>query len=236
MQTIRLLLGFFTTIPMGKVAFDEAKLKKGFFFLPLVGLLFSALLFALHLLIGSHFLRGILLFALYVLLSGGLHLDGYCDTLDGMFSRRDREQTLTIMQDPRLGTFAAVGLILLIFTQVLILQHVLHPAILLFPVVGRLANMLGTYRNTYARAQGLGGLFILTDHRASFVLSSVLLIQILIFAKWYLALLAFVIAMLSVLILERWIFKRIGGMTGDTVGFVLEASQLIFLLVMAAGY
>lgn len=236
MHALRLLLGFFTTIPVGKVPFDESRLKQSFFFLPLIGLLFSSMLFALHILIGDHFLRGISLFVLYVLLSGGLHLDGYSDTIDGMFSRRSRPETLQIMQDPRLGTFAAIGLILLIMTEVIILDRVIQPAVLLFPVVGRLSNMLGTHRRTYARAEGLGGLFILTDHRLSFAVFSGMFVLVLLFLHWYLAILAYSIALIAALLCERWIHQRIGGMTGDTIGFLLEFSQLIYLLVLAWGY
>ena len=53
-----------------------------------------------------------------IVISGGLHLDGLADTFDALFSYRDRERTLAIMKDPRLGTSGAIGLFIVLMYEI----------------------------------------------------------------------------------------------------------------------
>lgn len=82
------------------------ELGRSLLFYPLVGLLFGAILWALNgLLLGTPLLlHAALLLTVWVLLSGGLHLDGLADSADAWLGGfGDRERTLTIMKDPRSG-------------------------------------------------------------------------------------------------------------------------------------
>src|ERR1700712_1541475 len=145
------------------------QLGRSLLFYPWVGVLFGSLLMALNLLLegAPQLLHAALLLAAWVLLSGGLHLDGLADSADAWLGGfGDRERTLTIMKDPRSGPIAVITLVvvlLLKFSAVLALIETHHSlGLLLAPVIGRTA-MLGLFLNTpYVRAGGLGQ--ALADH------------------------------------------------------------------------
>lgn len=228
MRALIVMLGFFSALPVPKGDFDESHFKWGIYWIPFIGLLFSGILFTVSL-IDLPF-RGFLLALLYVLLMGGLHLDGFSDTVDGILSRRPREEKLRIMRDPNMGTFAAVALFFLLLGYVFFLEGS-HGSLLLFPLVGRLSLLVAILPANSARAKGLGALFIKHKSRLALLLY---LIPTLIFFMIYmpLGLIAILLSLLWSLLVESHCKSMLGGMTGDTLGFVIESSQFIYLLVL----
>ena len=209
-------------------------------FYPLVGLLFGVLLMALnHLLDGAPMLlHAALLLAAWVMLSGGLHLDGLADSADAWLGGfGDRERTLLIMKDPRSGPIAVVTLVvvlLLKFSALLALKEA-HTGVglLLAPVIGR-AAMLALFLNTpYVRAGGLGQ--ALADHlprkTGVRVLAAVAVVCVLIgggAAAWVL-----VVTACGFFWLRRVMMQRLGGTTGDTAGAMLELLETLVLVTLA---
>lgn len=209
-------------------------------FYPLVGLLFGVLLMALnHLLDGAPMLlHAALLLAAWVMLSGGLHLDGLADSADAWLGGfGDRDRTLLIMKDPRSGPIAVVTLVvvlLLKFTALLALidAHT-DVGLLLAPVIGR-AAMLALFLNTpYVRAGGLGQ--ALADHlprkTGVRVLAAVAVVCVLIgggAAAWVL-----VVTACGFFWLRRVMMQRLGGSTGDTAGAMLELLETLVLVTLA---
>lgn len=116
-------------------------------FFPLVGLVLGICyaLFAWLLLyaVGMRALTAALLLVLPLLLTGGLHADGFMDTADGVFSGRDRERKLEIMKDSRVGAFGVVSFVMLMFVQYALISDMhpllLIPALFVMPVIGRFA-------------------------------------------------------------------------------------------------
>ena len=60
-----------------------------------------------------------------IILTGGLHLDGWADTGDAFFSYRDRDKRLEILEDPRLGAFGTMALVLLIVVKIALFHEIL---------------------------------------------------------------------------------------------------------------
>jgi adenosylcobinamide-GDP ribazoletransferase len=207
---------------------------------PLVGLLFGVLLWALdHLLGGAPLmLHAALLVSAWVLLSGGLHLDGLADSADAWLGGfGDRERTLEIMKDPRSGPIAVVTLVLVLllkFCAVLALVETGQGmALILAPMIGR-AAMLGLFLNTpYVRAGGLGQ--ALAEHlprkRALWVLLAVAAGSVAL-AGWT-GIWALASASVVFLWLRHVMLRRLGGTTGDTAGALLELLELAVLLSWA---
>lgn len=209
-------------------------------FYPLVGLLFGALLLALNHLLGGApmLLHAALLLAAWVMLSGGLHLDGLADSADAWLGGfGDRDRTLLIMKDPRSGPIAVVTLavvLLLKFSALLALIEA-HTGVglLLAPVIGR-AAMLALFLNTpYVRAGGLGQ--ALADHlprkTGVRVLAAVAVVCVLIgggAAAWVL-----VVTACGFFWLRRVMMQRLGGTTGDTAGAMLELLETLVLVTLA---
>ncbi|MEE4077816.1 adenosylcobinamide-GDP ribazoletransferase [Pseudomonas viridiflava] len=208
-------------------------------FYPLVGVLFGIVLMSLNaLLVGApSMLHAALLLCAWVLLSGGLHLDGLADSADAWLGGfGDRERTLTIMKDPRSGPIAVVTLVLVLllkFTAILALIESHHSiALLLAPLIGRGA-MLGLFLSTpYVRAGGLGQ--ALADHLPRGAARRVLLVggvACVLFAGWS-GLAAVVASIACFLWLRQVMIRRLGGTTGDTAGALLELLEVVVLLAM----
>ena len=208
-------------------------------FYPLVGVLFGIVLMSLNVLLAGAplMLHAALLLCAWVLLSGGLHLDGLAYSADAWLGGfGDRERTLTIMKDPRSGPIAVATLVLVLllkFTAILALIESHNSiALLLAPLIGRSA-MLGLFLSTpYVRAVGLGQ--ALADHLPSGAARRVLLVSgvaCVLFAGWS-GLAAVVASLVCFLWLRQVMIRRLGGTTGDTAGALLELLEVVVLLAM----
>ncbi|APC18068.1 adenosylcobinamide-GDP ribazoletransferase [Pseudomonas frederiksbergensis] len=234
-------LQFLSSLPIrlpGMPAPQE--LGRSLLFYPLVGLLFGGLLWVLNwLLLGTPaLLHAALLLSVWVVLSGGLHLDGLADSADAWLGGfGDRERTLTIMKDPRSGPIAVVTLMLVLllkFTALLALidQHS-TAGLILAPVIGRSA-LLGLFLNTpYVRSGGLGQ--ALADHLPRKTGLQVLLLGALacvLIGGWS-GMVALVLAALMFFWLRQVMLRRLGGTTGDTAGALLELLEMAVLVGLA---
>ncbi|HEU5320052.1 MAG TPA: adenosylcobinamide-GDP ribazoletransferase, partial [Methylomirabilota bacterium] len=129
---------------------------------PVVGLALGAALAALDAVTARLFpplLAALLTVTGWKLLTGGLHLDGLADCLDGL-TGRDVEHRLAIMRDSRIGAFGAIGLILFLLLEIGAVAELPPPlrwrALLAAPVVGRATPALLARLFAPARADGHG--------------------------------------------------------------------------------
>jgi adenosylcobinamide-GDP ribazoletransferase len=234
-------LQFLSSLPIrlpGMPAPQE--LGRSLLFYPLVGVVFGSLLMALDLLFSGtpQLLHAALVLGGWVLLSGGLHLDGLADSADAWLGGfGDRERTLTIMKDPRSGPIAVVTLVIVLllkFTAIVALIDAHHSVgLLLAPVIGR-AAMLGLFLDTpYVRAGGLGQ--ALADHlprRLGVQVLGVTTVACVLIAGWA-GLWAVLSATAGFFWLRQLMIKRLGGSTGDTAGAMLELLEVLVLVTLA---
>jgi len=203
-------------------------------FYPAVGLLFGVLLWAASALLAGTpvLLHAALLLALWVVLSGGLHLDGLADSADAWLGGfGNRERTLLIMKDPRSGPMAVVTLMLVLLLKfcalLALLEQGQQAALMLAPILAR-AAMLGLFMTTpYVRAGGLGQ--ALADHlprrAGAWLLAGVALVSLAFCGVWI-----SLLVLAGFVALRRQMIKRLGGTTGDTAGAMLELLELLLLL------
>jgi len=237
-------LQFLSSLPVRLPGMPEPReVGRSLLCYPLVGLLFGVLLWlASHLLQGTAApLHAALLLALWVLLSGALHLDGLADSADAWLGGfGDRERTLQIMKDPRSGPIAVVTLVLVLLLKFcalwVLVERGAGALLVLAPVVGR-AAMLGLFLGTpYVRPGGLGQ--ALAEHlprrAAGWVLLGSMLLCLLLGglrAVW-----PMVVAIGVFLWLRRLMCQRLGGATGDTAGALLELLELAVVLALALAF
>lgn len=203
---------------------------------PIVGLLFAALLAGVDSLLAGAplLLHAAILLAVWVTLTGGLHLDGFADTADAWVGGYgDRERTLAIMKDPRSGPMAVVALIMLLLLKFAALVAVLQAGLghhwWMVPVLGR-AALLGVFLTMpYVRAGGLGeALANYLPRTAGWVVLAGCLL-----AGW-LSLGSVLLAGIAAFAWLRWLLlRRLGGTTGDTAGAMLECLEVVLLVGLA---
>lgn len=234
-------LQFLSSLPIRLPGMPKPQeLGRSLLFYPLVGLVFGLLLMGLNTVLGAAppMLHAALLLTVWVLLSGGLHLDGLADSADAWLGGfGDRERTLTIMKDPRSGPIAVVTLVLVLllkFCALLALIDNHHSlGLLLAPLIGRSA-MLGLFLSTpYVRAGGLGQ--ALADHLPRTLGKQVLLVSAVgcVLLAGLSGLIALLVAAISFFWLRHLMLRRLGGTTGDTAGALLELLEMSVLVVLA---
>ncbi len=234
-------LQFLSSLPIRLPGMPEPReLGRSLLFYPLVGLLFGAILWAMNwLLLGTPtLLHAALLLSVWVLLSGGLHLDGLADSADAWLGGfGDRERTLTIMKDPRSGPIAVVTLVLVLllkFSALLaLIEQPYSLALIIVPLIGRSA-LLGLFLTTpYVRAGGLGQ--ALADHLPRSAGKQVLAVSALacVLIAGVSGVLALVLAVLGFVWLRQVMLRRLGGTTGDTAGAMLELLEVAVLVGLA---
>ncbi len=234
-------LQFLSSLPVRLPGMPEPQaLGRSLLFYPVIGLLFGALLWVLSALLGNvpPLLHAALLLAAWVLLSGGLHLDGLADSADAWLGGfGDRERTLSIMKDPRSGPIAVVTLVLVLLLKftalVVLIEQQQGFALLLAPLIGRTA-LLGLFLSTpYVRAGGLGQ--ALADHLPRLAGRQVLGLSVLacLLLGGYSGLWALLLAFVVFCWLRYLMLRRLGGTTGDTAGAALELLEMTVLVAVA---
>lgn len=226
---IRGAFSFLTILPAGAPSGRDAGKTLAWF--PLVGLFIGACLLAVAAI--SPFdreLTAALILICWVVLSGGLHLDGFADSCDGLLGHGEPQKRLAIMRDPRLGSWAAIGLVLLLLTKWLAISAIDPALLILPPLIGRWAMVLAAYHFPYARETGIGAVFRQGLGPRQVLLSSAI---VGIVVTHYGAFLLWLLALLVALAVGRWANKRLGGgITGDVYGAICELTELACLLAL----
>jgi len=199
------------------------------------------------------------LLAVWVALTGGLHLDGLMDTADGILSHRPREQMLEIMKDSRSGAMGVMVCVLYLVMKLSLLSALLSargtPFLWLLPLVpawSRWWMTAGMACWPYARANGgLGGFFRGVGARHVAAGAAIALALTLAAAAWssrgwtsgpghaaaiFLPLALPAAAAGSGCLVAVYCSSKLGGLTGDVYGAMNEAVELALLLVLALAW
>lgn len=237
-------LRFLTVIPITWKAEHDARLfPRSIYSFPLIGLVLGSIGVLLGWLAGMVFPGNVVVFFVVMYLSaisGFLHLDGLADSGDGLLSSRPRERSLEIMKDSRTGAMGVVVLILVLLGKYAALVAISPDKILLvvfcLPLAGRTAILLVMALNRYARVEGgIGGLFYSSRTRyaawggLSFLVVTTFIAGGMRFACVVIGLTAF-----TVFWFGRFCRKRLGGVTGDTLGAVCELTEMSVAIGLTA--
>lgn len=207
-------------------------------YFPLVGLVIGLFLgganYLLVYLDTPVFMRAVMLILAELIVIGGLMYDGFMDTSDGVFSARDRERMLEIMKDSHVGSNAVIALVCLVLLKIAAYVSIdgdkLTWVLLAMSVATRtfMVNYIVNFK--YARKTGIGHMFTQYSKPVYvYVAFAVCLALVTACGLLYLytAAAAFVIS----LCLAHFISGQLGGLTGDTYGFLTECGNVIYLML-----
>jgi adenosylcobinamide-GDP ribazoletransferase len=240
MRTLLIAFGLMTTIPF-KLPDDWSAGDSGraSVWYPLVGLVIGVLTWLTWkgaMLLFPSLVAGIITLVAWVALTGGLHLDGLADCCDGLLASTSVERRLEIMKDPHLGAFGTIGMIMVLLLKGATLST-LTPAtgfgILLATSLARWC-ILPAGLLPLARPGGMGADFASGFHRSFVYIGAILPFGLALISgtRGIISLLAGLAAAALVL----WLAKsRIGGVTGDVFGMVVEVVETAVLLVFSGG-
>ena len=191
--------------------------------------------------------------------TGALHLDGLADTFDGIFSYRSKHKMLEIMKDSRLGSNGALALILyfllkfiLLFSLTIESREGAIYAIMTYPVVARFCSVVSCVSSPYARGSGMGKTFVDNTKTCGLIVATVITLlytigmifmPFVLFTNYSLPIQIIMKSILIIVIIvalsalfayafSKLIERKIGGITGDTLGALLEISSLLYIVLI----
>jgi len=247
LESFFVALSTYSSIPAPQFLWTERNMKYSICFFPTVGLFCSGALLlwnwlCLQLDI-SPVLFAALALCLPLLISGGIHMDGYMDTMDALSSHQSRERKLEIMKDPNCGAFAVIYCGIYLFLQFGLLHELyLHNGVLFYIPVFVLSRALSAFfAVNLPNARKCGMLCAYTQNAdrkkatAATLLTSVFCAFVLLILSVKTGLCILLGAALCALFYHRLVMKNFGGVTGDTSGFFLQICELSCLLAALIG-
>ena len=246
------ILQFLTRISIKRDIGYDPHMERGIVYFPVVGAIIGLILFVgfrvfnwIFSGIDNIYLLATLILILELIITGGLHMDGFGDTFDGFFSYRSKDRILEIMRDPRLGTNGLLAIMALVVLKIVamatLIDYNMAVYLIFMPIVGRLAGVFLTYKTRPARENGMGNMFIGKCSISALVLASLftalsaIAIEYLIGFNTYIFIYLYLIgSMVLIFVLSRLLiglsYRRIDGITGDLLGCVIEISEVVFLI------
>jgi len=206
---------------------------------PLVGLVVGALTWLAWkgaMLAFPPLAAGVITLIVWVALTGGLHLDGLADCCDGLFVSAPAERRLEIMKDPHIGAFGVIGLILVLLLKAATLASLTPASSIGILLAASLARwcILPAGLVPLARPSGMAADFVLGFRRSFIAWGAIIPLMIALMPDTRGMLLS-ILAGLSAAVLVLWLAKsRIGGVTGDVFGMLVEVVETVMLLVFVS--
>jgi cobalamin 5'-phosphate synthase/cobalamin synthase len=231
-------LAFLTALPL-RIEADARDVGRSALAFPVVGAALGAVLAALGILLVRALpspLAAALVVAAGALATGALHLDGLADTADGLGGGRDAEHALRIMKDHAVGAYGATALLVSVLVKATAIAALLAmpgAALAWLPAAGALSRgvTVPLARLPSARSSGLGASLIAQLGRVELWGAVLLALALALLAAGWRGLLAAAVVGLAAAAYAAFCRRRIGGMTGDTLGAAAEGAEALVLVL-----
>lgn len=244
LRSIATAFTMFSRVPMPRVEWKPEYMRYTLASFPLVGVALGLVLAAWWLLCRWLSFDSILFGAgvalLPVLFTGGIHLDGFCDTMDALSSRAEPEKKREILKDPHVGAFAVIAVVSY-FIACFALSTQLngdHRSIVILFCIPVMSRAVAGYVSVRAQSSGAGLLSGMVDAAAEtktknaltvwFVLIAIVMLAVSPLAGLFVTL----GAALSGWYVGRMAKTEFGGMSGDLAGYLVQVGELVMLLML----
>ena len=245
-RSMIMALSMYTKLPMPKVEWKDENMKYAMCFFPLAGLLVALATYLVG--IGCHAMgfqrifQCIAMTITPILMTGGIHMDGYMDTLDGLGSYGDTEKKLTIMKDPNTGAFAVIGYGVYLLAMVACFYELPQKDYILLFFVFIFSRILSGFSvATFPCSKNSGLLFLFAQSAQKKIVAGILCIQavlLVVAGIWVGGVLIGVAFLVGVLVfIYYWAMskKQFGGISGDVAGYFLQLCELLMILGIVIG-
>ena len=230
---------FLTIIPLaGNRAVKAEELARSMAYFPFVGLILGGIIALSNIMLLKILPASVvdaLLIAVLIILTRGLHIDGFVDTIGGLAGGKTRKISY-IMRDHRVGALGIVGVIMLIMIKYLSLNSAPTASknfiLIAMPMMSRWLQG-GFYKYVSLCKAGWHGKGICKGVRGRQVgIATIFTALVLIFLFKFNAILIMGLMGIVTYLIGLYFKKILGGITGDVIGAVSEANEVIFLLIV----
>lgn len=235
----------YSVFPMPNIKWSDDSLKYVLCFFPFVGLAIGIIVYyAANFMLNMNFGRifyALVMTIIPIVLTGGIHFDGFMDTADSISSYSDREKKLQILKDPHIGAFAVIWAAVYLMADIAIWSEIENgiPIISISYTLSRTLSALSLVILPKARKDGLASVFSKnSDKKTALVMILYALAEAaaMLVISPRAALFALFGAALAFIFHALNCFKNFGGITGDLAGFFLQVCELFMLAGVMISY
>lgn len=252
MSSFIIAFAMYSKIPMPKVMWNEKNMKYAICYFPLIGVVIAGVELICYrcceLLQMGSLLRGVLLSIIPLILTGGIHMDGYLDTVDARNSYGEKEKKLDILKDPHTGAFAIIKGMLYLAVQIGFFSEVSWYGLQVFCiafVVSRAMSGFALAQFKGARENGLLASFakgadtkvvkkVMTAYYLlAFAVMTGMIAGMNRNESYLIALTGMLFCSIVVFAYYRYFsYREFGGITGDLAGYFLQIVELLLLITV----
>ena len=230
-------LSMYSRIPVPRVDWKKENMRYAMCFFPMIGVVIGAVMYLAGWLldktsVGGLF-RGGVFTLIPIIITGGIHMDGFMDTMDALGSWGDREKKLEILKDSHAGAFAILGMGCYLMWSVAVWSELPAEVLRVCGVSFVLSRALSGFSVvTFPAARNSGLLKMFQDGAQKkvvritmclYVAAAVIMMAVMNARAMTGAVTGVMIAFLYYIVVSR---KQFGGVTGDLAGFFLETAEL----------
>lgn len=231
-----LALSLLTRIPVPdfKTEIQAKQIGYSTLFYPIVGLVIGDILYVTAWMLPSSqftFLVASIIIVLWMIITGGIHLDGLADSADAWLGGfGDQEKTQRIMKDPLVGAAGVIAIVALVLLKVAALDALLQQqfliALLISPIIGRSMILLLFLTTPYIRKEGMA------NDATSFMpkIGALIVLTLTFMFGFTVSIIAMFAVLICFYLLRRLMIKRLKGCTGDTAGATVEITEMVWLI------
>lgn len=241
-KSIIIAFSTYSKIPVPRVEWNEKSMKYSLCFFPLVGAVTGAigylLLYAMEFLKFGNILKAALLTVLPVIINGGIHMDGFLDTVDAKSSYKPMEEKLKILKDPNTGAFAVIyGIVYMIavlgfFSEI---EKSGYIFIAVSYIYSRILSGISVVTFKKARKDGMAAA---SANSADKNVKWIMIIELLLCIGGFIYLdpvmggICALIGLLCFLYYRNMAYRLFGGITGDIAGYFLQVCEICILIAV----
>lgn len=236
-----LMIQFLTRIPVNvSLPCEKDNFRRASIFFPVIGLVVGGIQWGVYkLLVNIIPIDAVIIIILIVgvIVTGAIHIDGLGDTCDGFFAFKGSDRIIEIMKDSRIGTYACIAMVmdlLLKYTLFSFIVPKFSVAIIAAPMISRCSVLFLGFKGKTAKSTGTGNFFIGNVGIVQFAIGLVITLGVLslLMTPRYIVILLIAALILS-FIFNLFCEKRIGGLTGDTLGANNELVEILTLILIS---
>lgn len=240
LSNIAFTIGTFSRIPMPQVTYKKTNTKYTYLLLPFLGLLIGALYYVgislLQLKIDEPFLLAILLIVLNLVITGGIHFDGFLDSVDAFKSYQSKERKLVIIKDARIGAFALIHFTILMGLSICANyylvknNHFLY--LLIIPCLSRTILLLLIRKMSIEPDDMLAELLDPVFNKYYSLVVVIALTLVLLISSNFITIILILIALAYALFYQFSLKRHFDHLSGDLCGYYIVTCELLLTLTL----
>ena len=244
--SFKIAFSMYSKIPMPETDWNKDNMKYAMCFFPMVGAAIGLLVVAVYLICNTlqmgNLLKTSILTVLPVFITGGIHLDGFVDTMDAINSYQSVERKLEILKDSHIGAFALISCVVYFIVDFGLWSEIGLRSILILCVgfmLSRALSALSIVTFPCAKTSGLAASFSDAAQKNTVKITMYIYIAfcigIMMFINFILGSICIISAFLMFIYYKHMSIKKFSGITGDLAGYFLQMCELLMLASVILG-